>query len=297
MKKYDKIRYIDEHPELLGKLGLVIEEKMDGSNGRLTYDGESFWYGTRNVQRKEKNLHNFQDRFLEYFAYIKNKIQQSDKQEKIKEILEEIVLFFELCGKNNMHKIPYDFDMKLVVFDGWDKQEEKYIPTSDERVLFLIRELNLERAIRLDLETYSKAKQWLYNQDPKKVEGVVIKNYNSNKRVKLVHPQNSEVESTIFQKHKGSDYYTESKFLHRYITQNRIEKIMFKKDASQMEDIPVILKTLYKDLVYECIPPFIDTEKPDKLDLEYIRKTSSKIAVPLVREVIQDGGISNETKM
>lgn len=286
IKKFDKIRYIDTETSILRAKDVIVEEKYDGSNGRITYHDGSFWYGTRNVIRKEENLEKFQDQFLDYFVILKDRIHYSENYKTIKKILKEIVLFFEMCGRHNILKIVYNKKIKFVVFDAWDKIEEKYISTDHPHVKFLIKELKLEKARRLPINSYLDAKDWIYQQDPKEIEGVVIKDYENDKRVKVLHPQNSEIESAIFTKMKDSSYYVESKFIHKYVTENRIKKIMNRLKAYHMENISKVLKELHRDLIIECLPHYILSENIKGISIEYLKKNVPKVSVPILKELI-----------
>ena len=293
MKKYDRIRYISDFPEMLDLDDLICEVKYDGSNGRITVENDVFIFGTRNLEGNEVTDKNF----LRFEKEIEAKIKELNTKEFIFlfELLDNIVLFFEMIGDDNLHKLHYDIKKDFIVFDGYNKDNHEYISTDHHDIDAICKLLKLKKAERLEFKTYNQAKEWVYKQDGKKIEGVVLKYYPLQLYCKILHPKNSEVESSKFKKSKKSSHgknYYDSLFLHTYITKNRVHKIMFNLKATKMEDISIILKELWLDLIMECISPFIIKyhREADKISIAYIKKNMPKIAVSMIKEIIQNPG-------
>lgn len=290
MKKYDRIQYIRDVPDIRLSNDLEVSIKYDGSNGRISCEDGEIIYGTRNMESMDTefggSLTNSYKRLNERILAL-----SESNTETLKSILTEIVMYFELCGNLNTHKLRYNWDMKYILFDGWDKKEEKYISINDKRIQLLIPMLGLNTVEILGITNYDEAFEWIVEQDSMFIEGVVIKDYSTGERCKILHPKNSEIESVKFAKKKRTLNYNESKFMHKYITINRIEKIYNKIKAVE-GDIGVratgkVLSNLYKDIIEECLIEFIMTEKPDGLMFKYIRKSMPQIARPLFWSLIQ----------
>lgn len=293
MKKYDRIRYITDFPEMLDLDDLICEVKYDGSNGRITVEEGVFIFGTRNLEGIEITDKNF----LRFEKEIEDKIKELDAEEIVLlfELLDKFVLFFEMIGDDNLHKLHYDIKKDFIAFDGYDKSNHEYVSTENPYIDIICDLLNFKKAERLErFKTYNQAKEWLYEQDSKEIEGLVFKYYPLQLRCKALHPKNSVVESAKFKKSKksahGKNYY-DSLFLHTYITKNRVHQIMFNLKATKMGDISIILKELWLDLIMECISPFIIKyhREADKISIAYIKKNMPKIAVSMIKEIIQDG--------
>lgn len=292
MKKYDRIKYISDFPEMLDLEDLICEVKYDGSNGRMTMENENIIFGTRNLEGNEVTDKNF----LKFFEELRGRILSLDFDIKMElfELLEDYIIFFEMIGDDNLHKLHYDIKKDFIVFDGYNKANHEYISTDHLIIRRICELLNFKKAERLEFKTYNQAKEWLYKQDGMKVEGVVLKHYPLQLYCKILHPHNSEVESSKFKKSKKSSHgknYYDSLFLHTYITRNRIDKIMFNLKVSKMENISEILKELWLDLIMECISPFIIkyNRDADKISIAYIKKNMPKVAVPIIKEIIQEG--------
>lgn len=292
MKKYDKIRYVSEFPEMLDITELICEVKYDGSNGRMTFEDIGYIFGTRNLEGEEVS----DTHFLLFFDEIRAKIDKLSIEERLEliEILKEYVVFFEMIGEDNLHKLHYDIDKDFIVFDGYHKESHMYVSTDDKNINRVCELLNLTKAKRLEFKTYNQAKEWLYKQEGTKIEGVVLKYYPLQLYCKILHPENREIESAKFKKSKtqarGLNYY-DSLFLHTYVTKNRIHKIMFNLRATRMQDIKQILHELWLDLIIECISPFIIKyhREAHNISLAYIKKNYPKIAVSFIKEIIQEG--------
>ena len=313
MKQFDKIHRLKD-VEGLRMDGLEITEKLDGSNGRFTMEGGVFRWGQRSPESLDFNImskpynHIYKKIFETYMAI------SDARRDMVDEILNEIVIFGEVCGRLNRHKLDYPWDLEFKVFNGWDKKEFKYVSFMDPRVNIVIEELQLGRVKLLDIKDYNGATDWALKQDARAIEGFVAKDYENQLMVKFYVPGNEEIESAKFVKHRGAECYGESKFLHRYVTKARIEKILMKITEGQekgnfMKYTAPMLKALWVDMLYECLPEFLSEErvwrdvpamknaegqdiapyKEEVFDIGYIRKHMPVIAVGIMKEIASDG--------
>jgi hypothetical protein len=291
MKKYDKIRYVDMYPEIRGKK-VQVTVKYDGSNGRLTFADGHFWFGTRNTETKDtKDLpHGLGACFKELAA----KVRTSPDFKELSELLDGNVLFYEVCGRRNKHKLLYDWDIDYIAFDLWVDDEDRYVGFDDPRLARIIEIFGMTKAEVLEFDNYDDAWAWLQVQDGRKIEGVVVKDYATGMRCKALHPENPEIESSIFAKHRGTPNYWESKFIHKYLTWKRVEKkyheAIIEDGVKGMQVMGFVLKRLYQDLIIECLPAFIIQEKPEGINIKYIRKHFPEIARPMIIKMVQDDG-------
>ncbi|GAF88213.1 unnamed protein product, partial [marine sediment metagenome] len=138
---------------------------------------------------------------------------------------------------------------------------------------------------------YNTAYDWLMKQDSMVIEGVVLKDYETGERCKILHPKNNEMESSMFTKHKKAPNYNESKFLHTYITSNRIEKIYNKikndEGVTGMRAMGDLLRKMFEDLIIECLPEYILKNKPKNFDILYLRKHIPQLVKPIFMMLVQ----------
>jgi hypothetical protein len=308
MKLYDKIRNIKD-VEGMDREGLEITKKIDGSNARFTGECGMIVWGSRNQETVDyKQL---SAPYNVIFKEIDEKIVAlpHEYRNEIVQILEGMVIFGEMSGRLNRHKLDYPWDLQFIVFNGWDKQAEKYVSFSDPRVQNVMNALQLTHVEELPFTIYEEAVTWVKVQNPKDVEGFVAKDYKHQLMCKMYVPGNEEIESAKFVKHKRSPCYGESKFLHRYITRARIEKLLMKMMEGGQKPImtytPALLKALWNDMLFECLPEFLNEErvfrdvpaskndagedvkayKEEVFDIGYVRKELPQIAVGIMKEI------------
>jgi hypothetical protein len=308
MKQYDKIRRRKDVPEM-PDVDLEITEKIDGSNGRFTIDNGGFIWGTRNTESTD--FHKLSAPYNKMYEQIGMLFfSKGDVMlPMIEGLLNELVIFGEVSGRMNRHKLDYPWDLKFVVFDAWDKKEEKYVSISDPRVSVICHSLDLDRVPILPFSSFDDANEWVLKQDKFKMEGVVFKHYQTQTRCKSYVPGNEEIESA---KHRKETNYVESKLIHRYVTRARVEKILMKimegqSPRSFMSYIPSMLKLMWNDICFECLPEFISEEsisvtslevkcekcgeivftpqKFERIDIGYIKKEFPKVAVGIMKEI------------
>ena len=287
MKKYDKIRYPSFHPWMEERDNLHVTVKYDGSNGRLGVVDGKLYIGTRSSAVPVESVDKLPHGLGKHLAPLARKASGMH-DDLVHMIGEGNVIFFEICGAGNLHKILYPWDMKYIAFDGWFGG--RYVPPEDARAWTIIETLGMDVVERLPFTTVKEAKEWVEKQDHAKIEGVVCKDYETQVFVKYIHPKNSELASAIFAAPKSSPHYHESAMVHATCTPNRVEKVL-KRVAiiTGLEGKKLIgpaLQALWDELVEEVLPAHVKEKRPPRLDLERARKMLPKVAVPAIKKAI-----------
>lgn len=287
MKTYDKILYLEDNPEIKEKK-VQVTIKYDGSNGRVSYKDGKFIFGTRKTE--STNVDDLPHGLGLCFKNLASKIWNLSIEDRAELacLLEKSVLFFEVCGLDNKHRLMYPWDIDYIAFDLWTGG--KYVPFDDDRFTRVLEILKMRTAEILPIDNYLDAAGWIVKQNEAEVEGVVLKDYESGNRCKILHPRYKEIESSIFGAPRGTEHYLESMFIHKNVTAARVEKlyraIVAEKGLTGMSATKTLLEDLWVDLVDECLPLFVKETNPKKMDFEFIRKNVPKLAVPLLKKVV-----------
>jgi len=283
------------YPEIMDR-PVQVTVKYDGSNGRLSFQdnnfGGHFRFGTRGTEASDvSTLPHGLGHCFELLAAKVYALNTEDYNELCNLLGHGNVLFFEVCGRENKLKLLYDWDIDYICFDLWDNMLGAYISKDHPTFARVLQILGLKHAEVLPFDNYKDAYEWLLTQNGSKIEGIVCKDYAGGLRVKALHPANPEIESSIFCAKKATPNYFESKFMHKYMTFKRVQKIYhdvcLENDVSGMKAMAGVLKGLFKDLIVECLPAFILSERFDGINLEYIRKHMPEIARPMVLALTQ----------
>ena len=115
MKKYDKVKGSGILLDKFKDRGLVVQEKLDGSNASFTVDnGELQCFSRRKKLNEKETLNGF-------YGWVHENIQ-----EDVFDFLEDYIIFGEWLVK---HKIQYKEECykEFYVFDVYDKEEEAYL--------------------------------------------------------------------------------------------------------------------------------------------------------------------------
>ncbi|MGV9141607.1 MAG: RNA ligase family protein [Promethearchaeota archaeon] len=296
MKKYPKIKTIGE-PKTKGitqKGKLYITEKMDGANFRFKPKKGMILYGSRNVKGLNKN----RNQFRKAIDYISDNV---DSDELI-ELLEneyghyDFTFFGECMTK---HSLNYDWE-NLPGFIGFDIYNEKKDYFLDfEEVQKIYKEFNIPTVPIVDAIDISEGKPKI-SEDliPESkyrdgiAEGIVIKNYDTQKFAKLRSEEFREENKKNF---GGKSNYVETdtdKFLDKYCTEHRIEKMIYKlRDEGHDIEMPLmeqLPKRVWKDIWEENLNDIIFSNK--EIDMSEARsKLSSKCAKILKNMIIKEG--------
>lgn len=252
MKKFRKIKRLGHRSTngILEEGGLIILEKIDGNNVRVTYDDEheKLLFGSRNVEFKEDGVpfdHDSDEiggQFEDVTDYIHNTIEEEEK-------LSDITLFGENMVK---HTLEYNWDEapQWLVFAAFDEEEKTWLPWSE--VVDIAHDLGFETVPvvdRMDPETFKEA----FDPDdpddfvpeseyrPGLAEGVVIRNTENDMMAKIRTEEFKEKHDTDGSKKKPKTPNDTNDLINEYATDGRIRKHIEKLVVDQGEDLEMEL--------------------------------------------------------
>lgn len=224
MKKYPKLRYPGE-PETEGLFAagkIIIQEKMDGSNFRFSWNIEDgFTFGSRNTYGDSLQT----DQFEDTITYLKDNAD-TGMLSAFDKTFGELVYFGEAM---NPHTISYDWANTpyFIGFDIWNVEEQMFLPT--DTVERLYDELGLPLAPILDEVPASEWKD--YDFEPPEsafydglAEGAVFKNHDTGVYGKFVRDDFKENNKKAFGKPKKHQESGAEKLAYQYVANPRIEK-------------------------------------------------------------------------
>src|SRR5699024_1968197 len=115
MKKYDKVKGSGILLDKFKDRGLVVQEKLDGSNASFTVDNGELQCFSRRKKINEKETLNA------FYGWVHENIQ-----EDVFDCLEDYIIFGQWLVK---HKIQYKEECykEFYVFDVYDKEEKAYL--------------------------------------------------------------------------------------------------------------------------------------------------------------------------
>lgn len=290
MKKYDKVKNSGIVLDKFKHRGLVVQEKLDGSNASFTMeDGELVCFSRRKKLKQGETLNGF-------YNWVHENIE-----EWMFGFLEGYIIFGEWLVK---HKIQYkeEYYKEFYVFDVYDKSTERYLPHDD--MVCITDKLGLKRVKTLlfaEPEYFHNLKTE-YIQDsvgksdmtvkPNTGEGIVIKYLDG----KSEHEDYYKIVSNEFKEFNRQKMKTEVKnndsVADYAITKPRMEKMIFRaieegrlsEDNMELENFGLIMKEVGQDFVDDIME-----EEKDNM-LKIIEKQIKKKMPHILREILQEKG-------
>lgn len=291
MKKYDKVK---NSGIVLGKFkhrGLVVQEKLDGSNASFTMeDGKLVCFSRRKKLNENETLNGFY-----------NWVHENIDKETYQDFLNDSIIFGEWLVK---HKVQYKEECykEFYVFDIYDKKKGAYLPPKNVAIMaedmglravknFLVVEpgnikyLNAEHIQNLVGKSYMTVK---HNTG----EGIVIKYLDG----KDEYEDYYKIVSNEFKEFNRQKMKTEIKnndsIADYAITRPRMEKMIFRaieeerlsEDNIELESFGLIMKEVGQDFVDDIM----EEEKDDMLKI--IEKQIKKKMPHILREILQEKG-------
>ena len=229
---------------------IIIQEKIDGANFRfyITNEGQViFGSRTQELEDTKKN-------FTRCIDFIKEKLLGFDLTK-----FKGYIFYGECCVK---HTINYDWNKipPFLGFDIYDTATDTFLDYD------IVNEIYKELLIdTVPLVSICKAKDIKEINDDLvpiskyalcKAEGLVFKNYNKQIFAKYVRAEFKEENNALFgNKKRETDNTNNEEFVFKYVTNARIEKLIFKKiDDGKYLDMALmgeLIKDTYLDIVEE----------------------------------------------
>ena len=291
MKKYDKVKGSGILLDKFKDRGLVVQEKLDGSNASFTVDnGELQCFSRRKKLNEKETLNGF-------YGWVHENIQ-----EDVFDFLEDYIIFGEWLVK---HKIQYKEECykEFYVFDVYDKEEETYLSLKDMHGIASYLELKTVKTLliaepshHLNILTPQDIQDLVGKSNmtvkPNTGEGIVIKYLDG----KSEHEDYYKIVSNEFKEFNRQKMKTEVKnndsVADYAITRPRMEKMIFRaieegrlsEDNMELENFGLIMKEVGQDFVDDIME-----EEKDNM-LKIIEKQIKKKMPHILREILQEKG-------
>ena len=291
MKKYDKVKGSRILLDKFKDRGLVVQEKLDGSNASFTVDnGELQCFSRRKKLNEKETLNGF-------YGWVHENIQ-----EDVFDFLEDYIIFGEWLVK---HKIQYKEECykEFYVFDVYDKEEEAYLSLKNMHRIASYLELKTvktlliaEPSYHLNILTPQDIQDLVGKSDmtvkPNTGEGIVIKYLDG----KSEHEDYYKIVSNEFKEFNRQKMKTEIKnndsVADYAMTRARMEKMIFRaieegrlsEDNMELENFGLIIKEVGQDFVDDIME-----EEKDNM-LKIIEKQIKKKMPHILREILQEKG-------
>ena len=292
MKKYDKVKNSGIVLDKFKHRGLVVQEKLDGSNASFTMeDGELVCFSRRKKLNENETLNGFY-----------NWAHENVDKEVLAPLLNGFIIFGEWLVK---HKIQYKEECykEFYVFDVYDKKKEIYLPP--ESVMIIAEDLNLKHVEYLMVMPPSNQLSNIQPQDiqdlvgksnmtvkPNTGEGIVVKYLDG----KSEYEDYYKIVSNEFKEFNRQKMKTEVKnhdsVADYAITRPRMEKMIFRaieegrlsEDNIELENFGPIMKEVGQNFVDDIME-----EEKDNM-LKIIEKQIKKKMPHILREILQEKG-------
>jgi hypothetical protein len=296
---YRKIKRIgdDENKDIFSNLNdeIIIQEKIDGGNFRFAVVNNQLIFGSRTQQLQESKEHKYEKNFQKCISHVKGKLSNKDLTK-----YNHLIFYGENCVR---HTMAYNWD-KIPSFLGFDiknLQTERYLEYKEVERIYKELELDLVPLIKIckaseiteindDLVPISEYS--LESAKDQKAEGIVFKNYNKQIFAKYVRDAFKERNSVVFggnPKYNKVDDTNNGDFVFKYCTNQRIEKLVWKKidlgNKLGMQLMGHLIRETYLDIIEEEWKEILTSNW--KLDFKNIRKSIAK-RVKAVLETIID---------
>lgn len=291
MKKYDKVKNSGIVLDKFKHRGLVVQEKLDGSNASFTVDnGELQCFSRRKKLNENETLNGF-------YGWVHENIR-----EYVFDFLEGYIIFGEWLVK---HKIQYkeEYYKEFYVFDIYDKEEETYLSLKDMHGIASYLELKTVKTLliaepshHLNILTPQDIQDLVGKSDmtvkPNTGEGIVIKYLDG----KSEYEDYYKIVSNEFKEFNRQKMKTEVKnndsVADYAITRPRMEKMIFRaieegrlsEDNIELENFGPIMKEVGQDFVDDIME-----EEKDNM-LKIIEKQIKKKMPHILREILQEKG-------
>ncbi|QVD57057.1 hypothetical protein PM36_071 [Staphylococcus phage PM36] len=293
MKSYTKLKNKGIVLDKFKERGLVVQEKLDGSNASFTVEnGELVCFSRRKKLNENETLNGFYD-WVHENINVRNTYVSA---------LEKYIIFGEWLVK---HKIQYkeEFYNNFYVFDVYDKENEVYLSVEDMNVI--AHHLGLKTVKTL---LVSKPSHYLNDLKPEEIqelvgksdmtvkpdkgEGIVIKYLDGKSEYddyfKLVSNEFKE-----FSRQKMKTEVKKNESVADYaITRARMEKMIFRaieedrlsEDDLELENFGLIMKQVGQNFVDDIM------EEEKENILKIVDKQIKKKMPHILREILEEKG-------
>lgn len=291
MKKYDKVKGSGIVLDKFKNRGLVVQEKLDGSNASFTVEnGELQCFSRRKKLNEKETLNGF-------YGWVHENIH-----EYLFDFLEDYIIFGEWLVK---HKIQYkeEYYKEFYVFDIYDKEEETFLSLKNMYGIAAYLELKTVKTLliaepshHLNILTPQDIQDLVGKSDmtvkPNTGEGIVIKYLDG----KSEHEDYYKVVSNEFKEFNRQKMKTEIKnndsVADYAMTRARMDKMIFRaieEDRLKEEDLELQnFSLVMKEVGQNFVDDIIEEEKDNMIKI--IEKQIKKKMPHILRGILEEKG-------
>ena len=291
--KYPKI-YIIGHEDnkdifLNPEDEIHIEEKLDGANTRILISKGKLYFGSRNqlIDEESKDAKNF----IRSINFIKRALDGKDLKS-----INSHILFLETMVK---HTMSYDWE-KIPVCLGFDiinLKTNKFLNYEDKNKMFKYLELPVVPLIKIvkakditEINDKLVPNTKYPHPDSKdlQAEGIVFKNDAKSLMAKYVRDAFKEKNAEAFGGTPKFGIGDEAKFVLKYCTNARIDKMIFKMidegSILEMKLMAFIPVKIMEDIFLENMPEILKSRQT--LNFGKVRKLITKRCLMVLKQMI-----------
>lgn len=287
MKAYDKVKNKGIVLDKFRERGLVVQEKLDGSNASFTIeDGKLECFSRRKKLNENETLNGF-------YGWVHENVAHNS-------LLERFIIFGEWLVK---HKINYkdEFYKNFYVFDVYDKEKEEYLPYEKMiEIADFFRLKTVKTLLVVEPKFFGDVLQPGHIQDlvgrsemtekSNTGEGIVIKYLDG----KSEHDDYFKIVSNEFKEFSRQKMKTEIKnhdsIADYAITKARMEKMIFRaieedrlsEDDLELENFGLVMKNVGQNFVDDIMEEEMENMK------KIIEKQIKKKMPHILREILKN---------
>jgi len=279
---------------------VIVQEKIDGGNFRfyVKEDGTLLFGSRRQQLGDDEGKEIFADKeFMKTIEFVQDKLSDIDMKDYAKKIF-----YGESCHK---HTLPYDWVKipRFLLFDIFDLEQGEFVPYDEvvktvEKLGFKMPQLVYDGKVNdlpeINDEFVPQTEYPSPSSDVKQAEGVVIKNQDNKLYAKYVRDEFKERNQKTFGgnsvKYNKTDDTDNVEFVHKYCTDARIEKVVYKLldegNKLEMKLMGQLIKETYLDIIEENWKEILTSNW--KLSFKNIRKIIAKRCVQVLKKMMKN---------
>ena len=283
VRLYPKIPHIDNVPLTAFSGSVYIQEKIDGANGSFTLRDDNtiqFTSHYRIIPDDEMKM------FAAGMQYVKRTVD-------ISKMKHGYIYYGEYGIK---HTLSYDNLPMFIGFDVYDTETGRYLDAESAMLEFeriglpfvpMLRIVKCEEISDIDSDVPSA-------YGPPQAEGLVIKSYDGNQQfAKLVNAEFKELNRLVFgssSRRLGSDA---EKIIHRYVTDARIMKAIYRHtdegEELHMKFMMFLPEEVWDDVIVEHAKELLTSNFI--INMREIKKLMNHKCVEVLKAAVSRDGV------
>lgn len=304
-KTYHKIKRLgdEENKDIFLDGEIVVQEKMDGANMRFMFK-DKLIFGSRTQELQEDKEHKFAKNFTRCINFLRERLKDKN--------IPSGFIFYGECMV--AHSMQYNWEIvpPFLGFDIYDINAEKYLDYQEVKSIYeyldlpmvpLIGIYNSREIPKIDDSFVPISKYAILSgeEDVRKAEGIVLKNYSKQIFAKYVRDKFKEINAQVFGS-KQIKYNSEDdtgELIFKYCTNQRIDKIIFKLldegNELSLKLMPELIKRVLEDIYQENSIEILKSNWI--IDCKKIRQMVPKRCIAILNQVITNNTLNTNTSI